>query len=203
MGWGATLDRALVCTRAEDLDRLPEPRLPAGYRIREMDMGDAADVATWLSVHNEAFGRSWGAPEFEGAILGHPHFDVQRTFFVEDGDRALGEASIGVFRRNRAVGVGHYLAVSPAAQGLGLGRELVVHRYRALRDGGIRQCESHTHIGRVRSLRIHFECGFVPKLRFDEWNTPNTATAPVRVLTNARLRSLHRRWLREQRTAPA
>jgi GNAT superfamily N-acetyltransferase len=198
MGWGATLDRALVCTRAEDLERLPEPRLPAGYRFQEMDMRDPAEVATWLAVHNDAFAHTWGVEEFEGAILGHPHFDVQRTFFVLEGDRALGAASIGVFRRNRAVGVGHYLGVSRTAQGLGLGRELVVHRYRALRDGGIAQCESHTHIGRVRSLRIHFDCGFVPKVRFDEWNTPNTAMPPVRALTNARLRSLYRRWRREQ-----
>jgi GNAT superfamily N-acetyltransferase len=201
IGWSA-LDRALVCTRAEALSKLPELRPRPGFRFREMDMHDEADISTWLRVHNDAFAHDWGPAEFQGAILGHPHFDVQRTFFVLDGDVALGAASIGVFRRNRDVGVGHYLGVSRRAQGLGLGRDLVVYRYRELRDAGITQCESHTHIGLVRSLRIHFECGFVPKLRFDHWNTPNTATPPVRALTNVRLRVLHRRWRRQHASRP-
>jgi GNAT superfamily N-acetyltransferase len=197
MGW-SRLDQALVCTRTEDLATLPELRPTPGHHFREMDMADPAEVATWLAVHNDAFGHVWGVEQFRGAILEHPHFEVWQTFFVMDGATALGAASIGVFRRNRDVGVGHYLGVSPKAQGLGLGRELVLYRYRALRDSGIAQCESHTHIGRARSLWIHFECGFVPKLRFDDWNTPNTATAPVRALTNARLKALHRRWRRER-----
>ena len=198
MGWGR-LDRTLVCTRTEDLGTLPE--LPATPRceVREMDMTDPDDVAVWLAVHNDAFGHTWDVDQFERAILRHPYFDVWTTYFALDGDKAIGAASIGVFRGNPEVGVGHYLGVSRKAQGMGVGRTLVVHRYHALRRAGIVQCESHTHIGRVGSLRIHFDCGFSPKLRFDDWNTPSTASAPVRALTNLRLTGLHRRWLRERR----
>jgi GNAT superfamily N-acetyltransferase len=197
MRWGR-LDDALVCTRTEDLSTLPELPSTPDLGFREMDMADPDEIATWLAVHNDAFGHTWGVEQFRGAILEHPHFEIRRTFFVTQGDRTLGAASIGVFRRNPRVGVGHYLGVSGEAQSLGLGRLLVLHRYHALRDSGIRECESHTHIGRVRSLRIHFECGFAPKVHFDDWNTPNTATPPVRAITNARLKALYRRWQREQ-----
>lgn len=197
MAW-ARFDQALVCTRTEDLATLPALPETPGCGFREMDMGAGIDVATWLAVHNDAYDHDWDAEQFERAILRHPYFDVWKTFFALEGETAVGAASIGVFRGNPSVGVGHYLGVTKRAQRLGVGRSLVVYRYHALRDAGIVQCESQTHIGRVGSLRIHFECGFVPKLHFDPWNTPNTAALPVRLLTNARLKGQYQRWRRER-----
>ena len=198
MSWGR-LDRVLVCTRTEDLGTLPELPATPPCDVREMDMADPADVAVWLAVHNDAFGHAWDVDHFERAILRHPYFDIWKTYFAVVDGTTVGVASMGVFRGNHEVGVGHYLGVCRKAQEMGVGRTLVLHRYHALRRAGIVQCESHTHVGRTASLRIHFECGFSPKLRFDDWNTPSTASAPLRTLTTIRLMRLYRRWLRQRR----
>lgn len=192
----ARLDSGLVVTRS-DLTRLPAVRPPAGFEIRPMDMHDLADIGAWLAIHNDTYGRSWTEDDYQWAILDHPILDVSDTFFVVGDDGPVGAASVGVFRRNERVGAGHYLGVMRRAQGLGLGRQLVAHRYTVLRDRGFTACESQTHIGRTPSLIIHFECGFQPKLHRDHWNSREGSPA-LRTISNRRLRSLYRCWRRSR-----
>lgn len=164
-----------------------------------MDMQDRGDVAAWLAVHNDAYGHAWEADDYRRAILEHPFLTVSDTFFVVGPDGPVGTASVGAYRANDRVGVGHYLGVTHRAQGLGLGSQLVAHRYAVLRDAGFTACESQTHVGRVGSLLIHFNCGFHPKYRRDHWNNPDHASRPLRALTNQRLRALYRNWSRRAR----
>jgi GNAT superfamily N-acetyltransferase len=192
----AKLDSGLVVTRS-DLTRLPAVRLPAGFEMRPMDMHDRADIAAWLAIHNDAYGRSWKEDDYRWAILDHPILEVSDTFFVVGDEGPVGAASVGVFRRNERVGAGHYLGVMRSAQGLGLGRQLVAHRYAVLRDRGFTACESQTQIGRTPSLIIHFECGFQPKPRRDHWNS-HESSRTLRTISDRRLRSLYRRWRRSQ-----
>lgn len=192
----ARLDSVLVVTRS-DLTGLPAVSLPSGYEIRPMDIHDDGDIAAWLAIHNDAYGRSWKEGDYRRAILDHPALAVSQTFFVVADDGPVGAASIGVFRRNTRIGAGHYLGVMRRAQGLGLGRQLVAHRYAVLRDRGFTACESQTHIGRTGSLIIHFDCGFRPKLRRDHWNSPERSR-PLQMITNQRLRSLYRCWRRSR-----
>ncbi|HXY92125.1 MAG TPA: GNAT family N-acetyltransferase [Acidimicrobiia bacterium] len=196
------LDNVLVCTRS-DLSGLLPVEIPSGATIREMNMGDAADVRRWLDVHNAAYQHQWTETEYRNVILEHRHIRVSRTFLLDVDGQIVGTASIGRFRRNENVGVGHYLGVVPSEQSHGLGRVLVAYRYHALRDEGVTECESQTQIKRVSSLRLHFAFGFVPKWHLDEWNNPDTWSAPVRAITNVRLYALHRRWLARSRTSPA
>ena len=164
-------------------------------------MTDARDVRLWLDAHNAAYGHSWTDAEFVAAILEHRHIRVTRTFLVDVDGEIAGAASIGRFRRNERIGVGHYLGVTPRAQGQGLGRALVAYRYRELRDEGVEECESQTHIGRTPALMLHFDCGFRPKWHLDPWNNPDTWSKPMRALTNIRLYELYRRWSRRDRRA--
>ena len=176
---------------------------PPGFEIREMDIDDPADVAAWLAVHNDAFDHDWGVADFEDAILGHPVVRVDATFLVTRGDEAVGTGSVGAYRRNEQVGIGHYLGVKRSARSLGLGHVICVRRLEALAERGIRFCEDQTHISRRESLWVHFDLGFHPKYRFDEWNSEDPVPAPVRGLTSARLWALHQRWRRSRPPAPA
>jgi GNAT superfamily N-acetyltransferase len=189
------LDGVLVCTRS-DLSALPAPSLPPGVTMRELDLNDAEDSSTWLSVHNPAFDHTWTRREVQRAMLDHDHIAVTRTFLLSTDDRPAAVASIGHFRRAPQIGVGHYLAVLPSMQHAGLGRAITVHRYNVLRGEGFRACESQTHIGRVASLRLHFDCGFTPKRGLDAWNNPDTWSTPERAVADLRLYWLHRRWKR-------
>ena len=192
----AVLERlrgGLVCTQAALAD-LPAPRDPAPFRIREMDMTWPDDVAAWLEIHNDAFGRAWGTVDYTRAILGHPHIRVLHTFFVLAGDQPVGAASVGVYRANPAVGVGHYLGFRRDARRHGLAKALVLHRYHALAAHGISVAESQTYLRHPESLRIHFECGFRPKPRRDPWNNPDPAGPLARLVTRHELDRLYARW---------
>ncbi len=187
------VDGVLVATRA-DLTRLPALELPARASIRAMDHDDPDDLRAWLAAHNEAYDHSWTETEFRAAVLEHRHIRITDTYLVSVDDHVVGAASIGVFRRAEDVAVGHYLGVSPRAQGTGVARALVVHRYSVARDRGYTACESQTHVSRVRSLVLHFDCGFVPKPGLDPWNNPDLASRTERWLARRRLERLHRAW---------
>jgi GNAT superfamily N-acetyltransferase len=181
-----------VCVRGR-LDAVPEVPVPTGFVLRDMDVEDPADVARWLAVHNAAFERRWTAANHRIAMVENPVVVVDRTFLAErDGD-VVGTASIGRFRGNLAVGVGHYLAVHPSAQRHGLALALSSHRYRALAER-VEVAEAQTHGHRIGSLRVHFQLGFVPKTRIDSWNSLVPRHGPVRWSANRSLRRLYVGW---------
>lgn len=193
------LDQVVVCT-AGDPRRLPEARLPAGYSLRTLDARNLKDARAWLAVHNEAFERSWGLDDYRRAILDHPHYDVHGIFLVEHGGESVAIAAYGLYRRNRNVGCGHYGAVVTAHRRRGLGRALSVLRYRTLGELGITRVEAETTVGRNPSLLVQFGLGMEPKLRLDDWNTPDTAARLARRIANVRLEHLYRRFLAASQT---
>ena len=189
------LDNALVALqcRAEDL---APARLEDLGDIRPMDMRDDADVRTWLAIHNDAYGRAWDRARYEANILHHPHLDVSDTYLIFHEGEPVGAGSVAVFRRNRDIGVGHYVGIRRAYQGRGFGRRLVLFRHHTLRERGVAVHEMETTINRRASLWMHFGCGFRPKRRFDDWNTPDRAPFWLRALTQARLERQYRLWKR-------
>lgn len=191
------LDSVLI-RNAGELSDVPAPALPPGYRIEDMDMQDRHDVGRWLALHNHAFGRNWGTADYRSGVVNHPHYDILRTIFLVDSRGPVAASSLGVFRRNREMGIGHYLAVAPRGQGRGLGKNLARYRYRALAELGIRRTEAETQIVRTASIRAQFGCGLQPKYRFDHWNTLDSASPLPRAIANVRLKRLHREWLAAQ-----
>jgi len=194
----------LVVTRCERLAALPSPEPSATHRVRPLDLGAPEELATWLEVHNQAFGRRWVAEDHHAAFQAHPIVRVLQTFAAVGPDgRVDGVASIGVFRGNEQVGLGHYLCVRPGVQGSGVGRLLVTHRYQALAAVGVTAIESQTHVSRTASLRLHFDCGFVPKYRLDPWNTPDRVGPVRRQAASLQFWWAWRRWQADRRSRPA
>ena len=105
----------------------------------------------------------------------------------------MGIASIGRFRGNLDVGVGHYLAVHPSAQRQGLAVALCSHRYGIL-AGTVEVAEAQTHLHRLGSLRAHFRLGFEPKRQVDPWNSMVPATGPLRDEADRRLEEAYAAW---------
>lgn len=189
------IDNAVVVVQCAAKDFIPGP-VETFADIRLMDMRDDANVQTWLAIHNEAYGRSWDRARYEAGIVRHPHLDVLNTYFLFHDGEAVGAGSAAVFRRNRDVGMAHYIGIRPAYQGRGFGRQLVMFRYQVLRELGVTTFEMETTIDRRVSLLTHFGRGFTPKRRFDHWNTPDRAPFWLRALTQARLQHLYRSWKR-------
>ncbi|MGQ0811189.1 MAG: GNAT family N-acetyltransferase [Nitrospiraceae bacterium] len=191
------LDSGFVCTQARISDIPPLPDQPSPV-VREMDMQDADDIRLWLEIHNDAFHPPWNRKEYDYVILNHPTKLITTTYFIMENGSPIGAASVGVYRRNPEVGVGHYLGFKKDARNRGLGKWMTLFRYHQLRPRGIFLCESETRMSHERSILIHFDCGFRPKLALDYWNTPQSESAALRFLTSHRLTRLYRRWKRHR-----
>lgn len=189
------LENALVVLQCGRNDLAPA-RLDDLGDIRPMNMLDDDDIRTWLDIHNDAYGRSWDRAHYQAWILDHPHVDVLNTYLLYQDGSAVGAGSTAVFRRNRGVGLGHYVGIRSAYQGRGLGTRLMLFRHHTLRESGVASLEMETPISRRASLWAHFNCGFKPKPRFDDWNTPDPAAPWLRALTRVRLERLYRQWRR-------
>lgn len=189
------LDDVVVALRGR-LEDLPPRRGFAPLRVREMDTAREADVCAWLEVYRQAFGTLWDISDFERDMLNHPTLELRHTFLVEDGCRVLAAASVGVFRRNPRVGVGHMIGVAESGRGRGLGKALALHRYHTLREEGFELAESETTLRHQRSLLMHFGCGFRPKRQLEAWNTPDPIGGIDRLLVDLRLARLYRLYAR-------
>ena len=194
-------DDVLVCVRGRLAD-VPELSLPAGCTVRDLDPGDPVEVERWLGVINPAFGRAWTPENHRLAMIDNPVVVVDRTHAVERDGQVVATASTGRFRENLDVGIGHYLAVHPSAQGHGLAAALCSHRYRELARTGVELAESQSHLHRVGSLRAHFRCGFVPKVGLDPWNSAVPAVGPVREDADRRLLEVYAAWRAEKAGGP-
>lgn len=186
-------ESVLVAVRGR-LAEVPECPVPRGFFVRQLDPTDPDDVSRWLTVHNAAFGRTWTPENFRLGMLENPVVIVDRTYLAERGGEAVGTASAGRFRGRTDTGVGHYLAVHPSYRGRGLAMALCGMRYRALAEAGLEHGESQTHAHRIGSLRIHFNCGFMPKVGIDPWNSIVPRDGPIREAADARLRKEYAAW---------
>jgi len=188
----SAVDDVLVCVRGRLAD-VPDLPVPAGFEVRELDPCDPADVDRWLEVHNAAFDRSWDHENHRLAMVENPVVIVDRTYLAERDGAVVGTASIGRFRRNPQVGVGHYLAVHPSARGHGLATALCSLRYSTLGEV-VEVAEAQTHVHRIGSLRAHFRCGFEPKVGPDPWNSLDPTSGPLRDEADRRLVEAYAAW---------
>ena len=188
-----------VCTQSDLMNLPPLTGDISPLYIRKMDMADEADIRAWLDVHNDAFERNCEPDVYRRCMVEHPDLIVRSTYFLMHGDDAVGATSIGVFRRNPEVGVGHYLQLQKRYHGRGLGKYLFLFRCHKIKEFGVAACENITDISRKKALFIHFDCGFQPKLRSDHWNSPDRVSPLVRAFGNYQLAKLYREWKKRQR----
>ena len=185
-----------VCVR-HDLAALPPLTDISPLYIREMDMRDESEIRMWLEIHNEAFHRAWGLQEYEASMLRHPCFLIMHTYFMMDGHRPIGTGSVGVYRRNKEVGVCHYLQFRTCARERGLGQHMALYRLHRLKQLGVRTCEIVTTLKHKKALFIHFDLGAQPKLELDHWNDLK-GKGFLRALAHMRLERMYGKWNRSR-----
>lgn len=177
------------------------PDLPSihPYYMKEMNMDDQTEILQWLTIHNEVFKRNWGEKDFHQNVIGHPYYDTGHTFFVMDGTCPAGIISIGVFRKNRRVGIGHYLAVRNGARDKGLGKFLIVFGYHKVNEiYGINTIESESFLKHKKAMLVRFSLGSKPKPKPDYWNTPSSSPAIAKKMAYYRVLRLYRVWSKTQ-----
>lgn len=181
---------------SSDLEHLPKLPDRSEISIRTLDPEDRDDVQCWCSIMHDAFSRSWIEADFNRVIRSHPVYDILDTYLLEVAGKTVATGSIGVFRRQRSIGVTHYLGLRKENRGQGLGKYLLLHMLHRLRAQGLERCEVETNLSCLESIGIHFDFGFQPKYELDDWNSPGHGTGISRAIARYRMRQLYRRHRR-------
>lgn len=190
----ASLNSGLVYFRRIDLrDLLPLQDISPLY-LKEMSTNDQSQVNEWLNIINQSFSRSWDKKDYIESIINHEIYDILHTYFLMDHERYIGVVSEAVFKKNKQVGVTHYLALDKDYLGRGLGKYLILYTLHKMKEHNLKSCEGESTLDHRKSLFIHFDLGFRPKAKLDYWNTANRVPLPMRATINYKLRRLYEEW---------
>jgi mycothiol synthase len=155
--------RELWQMRRSLLDRLPEPALPAGVRLRAFVPGQ--DDEEFLRVNNAAF--EWH-PEQGGwdrsqlrLREAEPWFDPAGFLLaVDEADRLLGFHWTKVHIEPEPIGEVYVLGVDPSAQGKRLGAALTLAGLRHLRERGQTRVLLYVEADNAAAVKLYGSLGF-------------------------------------------
>jgi mycothiol synthase len=160
---GFTAVRELWQMRRSLLDRLPEPELPAGVRLRAFVPGQ--DDEEFLRVNNAAF--SWH-PEQGGwdrtqlqLREAEPWFDPAGFLLaVDSDDRLLGFHWTKVHTSPEPIGEVYVLGVDPSARGMRLGAALTLAGLHHLRAQGQTRVLLYVEADNAAAVKLYSGLGF-------------------------------------------
>ncbi len=150
---------------AAQLEDLPEGRLPEGYLVRLFQDGDERNWARIETAVGEFSDEEDALAHFQVMFSAHEGQPQLRTLFVIDPDgTAVGTASAwwAWDRNGERLACLHWVATVPEAQGLGLGRTVVLEALSLLGElePGLdvllhTQTRSHVAVGLYHRLGFH------------------------------------------------
>lgn len=137
----------------------PEARLPAGVHLAPFVPG--RDEEAWLELNNAAFvdhpenGR-WTLEVLENR-MSQPWFRADELLMAWDGSGLVGFCWL---KRGHGEGEIYVIAVAPRAQGIGLGRALVLQGLSVMERAGDRVAFLYVDAGNHRALGLYRSLGF-------------------------------------------
>jgi mycothiol synthase len=163
LGWTPRPEASLRMWR--NLEDLPAVTLPEGYAIRTFREGDEAHL---MRVKNAAFAgertgsRPWTPEDVRREYdMDSPGFRPERVFFAVCGDEPVGMTTAWTYtHEGREVGLIHWVAVTPAHRGKGLGEALNVQALHCMRTMGRREAVLNTNAVLQSAVRLYLRLGF-------------------------------------------
>lgn len=162
-----------------DLGRAPQVALPEGYRMRPYAAGD---VATWVRVQQaaerlvpvtaETFARFMPGDE--------AHLARRVLFLVDPAGAAIGTITAWNDDQltGRDIGLLHWVAIIPAAQGRSLSKPMLSRALAVLQAHGYTEAYLETGSARIPALNLYLGFGFVPYVRAEADRAAWQAVAP-------------------------
>lgn len=160
----------------QDITCAPRYDLPVGYRMRFYRDGD---LETWVRIQQAA--ERYFTPtadNFARAMPGETDHLATRVMFltnpsgVDIGTITAWEDSALL---GRSIGVVHWVAIIPAAQGRGLAKPMISAILDVLRSHGHRWACLETDTRRVKAIRVYSQFGFAAFSRNEQelaaWRT--------------------------------
>ncbi|MBS45183.1 MAG: mycothiol synthase [Nocardioides sp.] len=154
-----------VMRRPVDADHpLPPLAAPDGVRLRGYDAADPADAAAVLRVNAAAFAHHPEQGDLDEAGLAErvaePWFDADGLVMaVEEADGTL-LAFHWTKRHDARLGEVYVVAVSPEAQGRGLGKVVTLAGLHHLADGGVEEILLYVESDNAPAVAVYSGLGF-------------------------------------------
>jgi mycothiol synthase len=147
------------------LDDLPEPAIPAGYRLRTYRPGDE-DAWGRIMEAEGGIGREWTAAKVRDRLIDRPQFEAAGLFLAtcdDEDDRPV--ASACAWRsapEEQVLGNVHMVCALAEHRGRGLGRLVTLAVLRHLRQRGFASADLSTDDFRLPAIKSYLGLGFVP-----------------------------------------
>lgn len=156
-GWVAT--GTALTQYHQLLDRpIPEPVLPAGYRVRTMTGPD--EIPARVEVHRSAFAPSRMTVEKYAILVAGDHYAYERDVVVEAPDGSFAAFTMAWFDPVAAVGEFEPVGTHADHQRRGLGRAVNLHGLRLLREAGARDAMVFSDRSNAASEALYRSVGF-------------------------------------------
>jgi len=193
-----SLNSGLVYLQRADLRELPPLWEISPLFLKEMSINDESQVNEWLRIINQSFSRTWNREEYVKNIINHEIYEILYTYLLMDGEKYIGVVSEAIFKRNKQVGVTHYIGLDKYYLGRGLGKYLILYTLHKMREHNLKSCEAETTLDHKRSIFIHFDLGFSPKTKLNHWNTMDRTYTLKKIINNYRLKRFYYKWKRKK-----
>ncbi len=189
---------SIIILKCDNLGNVPElPNIK--YSIRSMNINSQSDIDYWLEIMRVSFNRSnISKKDFYDNVIQHPYYSVIETFFLVDGVKPIAIVSAAYFKKNNKIGVTHYLGISQEYKGQKLGKYMILYALHYLRKNGFNQCEAESYLKYKESLGIHFNFGFKPKTKFENWNTFDNSNLISKILTKSVLLKFYKNFYKNK-----
>ena len=166
-----TADRSLprkslvMVAYPDEIDQLPEPVLPYGYRFRLYHAGDAQNWAELMAAVEEYQSVSDGLNSFCQQFLPEEKALMERQVYIVAPDGTTAGTSMAWWfeEHSRRYGRLHWVAAHPDHQGQGLGRAAVTWGMRrTLELEGRRNVYLDTQTWSHKAIGLYLRLGFCP-----------------------------------------
>ena len=151
-----------------------DPPLAAGIRVREFEPGRDDDA--WLAVNAAAFAEHaeqgrWTAADLR-ARMAEPWFDPDGFLLAERAGDLLGYHWTKI--HDEGLGEVYVLGIAPDAQGLGLGKGLLIRGLRYLSERDCPAVLLYVDGDNMSARRLYERAGFVEHDRDVQWRASGT-----------------------------
>ena len=148
-----------------DLRHAPSFGLPQGYRMRFYRTGD---LTTWLRIQaTDSYGVPTAETFAEALPADEAYLGARVMFLVDPEGIEIGNITAWNTSLSNGQEIGQicWVAIVPAARGLGLGKPILSAACATLRERGYTQAFVDTNMRRIPALNLYLQFGFEPYLR--------------------------------------
>lgn len=170
-GWTPAADPAYThWYQRLDAGPLPEPIVPAGYRVRPIRLPE--DTERRVEVHRAAFAPSRMTVEKYEGLARMRHYAPERDIVVEAPDGSFAAFTLAWLDPVAAMGELEPVGTHPDHRRLGLARAANLAAMHALRDAGARDCLVLSHATNEASEALYESAGFEAVSAHRAWTLP-------------------------------